>query len=430
MNIKIEGGQVISGEVTPSGAKNSALAVVTASVLFNKPVVFNNVPNLTDIVTLLELLEKIGGKVEWDKEAHVLKIDNSEATYKVFNKDDLGNMKGMVLLWGAMLTRFGKTDFEQLPGGCALGVRPADTHFEAFRDLGVEVTETSTGVKMDGSQAEARTIWLREVSPTVTENVVMLATSLKGQTKIIGAASELSVQDLCNFLNSAGAKIDGIGSNVLVIDGGHELGSVTYKIPSDHYEIATYLALAACTGGSIRVHDALPEHFTPILREFAKFNIEIKYDGNDAIVEAGQQVKMNKSNGHTILLRPQPWPALPVDMLPLFVPLALKSPSGSALFHNWMYESGLFWTSELLKFGANVTIMDAHRVMVITGNKLKGATVVAPYIIRATVALIMVALLAEGKSTILNADSLDRGHGDLIDNLQKLGASIERVDGS
>jgi UDP-N-acetylglucosamine 1-carboxyvinyltransferase len=427
MDIKIQGGQTLSGDITPSGSKNSALAVLTASIIFHEPIVLENIPNLSDITTVVGILEKLGSKITWNKQAHEMHIDNSDIEFRRFGKDDLGDMKGTSMFWGAMLARFGKTDFEDLPGGCALGARPVDTHYLALQDLGVEVKETETGVVMDAAGAKPGAVWLTEMSPTATANVISLAVNLKGTTKIIGAASEPSVQDLCNLLAAAGASIEGIGSNTLTIEGGAALHTVNYRILSDHYEIATFLALGACTGKKVRVHDALPDYFPMIRREFAKFNINIAYDGDTAFLDNGTKVGMGQDPGHTTLIKPQPWPALPVDMLPLFIPLALKSPGGSALFHNWMYESGLFWTSELLKFGANVTILDPHRVMTIAGNELRGAKVVAPYIIRATVALIMVALIAEGKSTILNADSLDRGHENFVENLKRLGAEIERV---
>lgn len=280
---------------------------------------------------------------------------------------------------------------------------------------------------MDSSEAKPAEVWLTEMSPTATANVIMLAVKLKGATKIVGAASEPSVQDLCGLLNSGGAKISGVGSNVLHVQGGQDLKATRFDILSDHHEIATFLALAACTGGEVKVHNAMPQHFTQIVKEFAKFNVNIRYEGNTAVVAKGQKVSMGSSIGHTTLIRPQPWPALPVDMMPLFIPLALEAPAGSALFHNWMYESALFWTTELLKFGANVAIMDPHRVMAIAGNQLKGAKVNAPYIIRATVALIMTALIADGKSTITGADSLDRGHENFIGKLKSIGAAIDQI---
>lgn len=427
MNIRVVGGQKLSGEIIPSGSKNSALALLTASILFDESITLNNIPTLSDVQIVVDVLEKLGSSVAWDKEKHTIHIDNSRLEFRRFSKADLGDMKGTAMLWGSMLGRFGKSDFEELPGGCTLGARPVDTHFIALRDLGVKISESPTGITMESGQAQAAEVWMAELSPTATANVIMFSTALRGTTKIIGAASELSVQDLCNFLNSAGANISGVGTNTLTIEGGHQLHNTEYEILSDHYEIATFLALAACTGGQIFVHKGMPQHFTPIIREFAKFNVHVHYDGEIASIAKNRQVSMGNSPGHTLLLRPQPWPALPVDMLPLFVPLALESPSGSAIFHNWMYESGLFWTTELLNFGANITVLDPHRVMAIAGSTLKGARVTAPYIIRAAVSLIMVGLIAEGESVIANAGSLNRGHENFISNLKRVGAIIEEV---
>ncbi len=429
MNIKVKGRQVLSGEITPSGSKNSAVALIPASILFDKPVVFENIPEITDVARLIKILESMGSKIEWDKENSKLKIDNSKLSFEGLGKEELGNMRGTSLLWGPMLARFKKVFFEELPGGCTLGVRPISPHYSAFRDLGVGVIETNQGVKMDATKARADEILLEEMSPTVTENVLILATSLRGKTKIIGAASEPQVQDLCNFLVKCGIKISGIGSSVLQIEGGKNLVPQKHKLLSDHYEIATFIALAAITGGGVKIFEAMPEIFKPIALTFSKFGIDIKYKGDTAIVEKNQKIVINHDGGNgTLFVKAQPWPALPVDTLPLFIPIALAAKKGQVLFHNWMYEAGLFWTSEFHKLGANVIMADPHRVIVSAGNKLYGAQLEAPYIIRAVVAMVMAAMIAEGESTILNADALYRGHPHFAENLRRLGAKIQEID--
>jgi UDP-N-acetylglucosamine 1-carboxyvinyltransferase len=326
-----------------------------------------------------------------------------------------------------MLARFKKVSFADLPGGCTLGVRSLTPHYEALTDLGVKVHEDERSAKMDANKAKATTIFLREMSPTVTENVVMLATGLKGKTIIHGAASEPQVQDLCMFLLSCGAKIEGIGSNLLTIEGRHPLKPVPYKMLSDHYEIATFLALAAATGGKITIND-VPEYklIAPIINTFKLFGVDIKIEGNKASIGKKQKIKIKAEKGY-LQIKAQPWPALPVDALPLFIPLALAADKGQVLFHNWMYESGLFWTSELLKMGANIIMADPHRVIVNAGTKLYGAKLEAPYIIRAVVALAMTAMIASGESKILNADALYRGHPNFVTNLRRLGAQIEEL---
>lgn len=428
MDIKIQGGQVLSGEITPSGSKNSAVAIIPASILFDKPLTLKNIPDITDVARLITLLENIGSKIKWNKEKQELYIDNSKLSYNTVSKEGVGNMRGTSLLWGPMLSRFGKVEFEELPGGCTLGVRPLGPHYDAFEALNVEIQATNRSVLMSAKNAKATTLWLTEMSPTVTENAIMLAVLLKGKTTIVGAASEPQVQDLCKFLVESGAKIEGVGSSVIVVEGVDKLTPPDkYEIFPDHYEIATFLALGAVTKGQIRVNNALPELFVHINYVFSKFNIKIKYENDTAIVERNQKLKIIDGNNGTLNIKAQPWPGLPVDMLPLFIPIALASESGSVLFHNWMYEAGLFWTSELSKLGANIIMADPHRVLINAGNKLFGAKLEAPYVIRAVVAMTMCAMITKGETVILNADALYRGHPRFADNLQRLGAKIEEI---
>jgi len=429
MNLKIQGGQVLSGTITPSGSKNSVLTLIPATLLFDKPVTLYNIPDITDVSRLIEILTHLGSKISWDKKAHSITINNSDASFESIDPIDVTNAKGIrgtTLLWGPLLARFKKAESSEQPAGCTLGARPLDTHFQAFFDLGVTVKTENNHVYLDAGKARAATVWLLETSVTATENIIMLATSLSGTTTIINAATEPHVQDLCNFLNACGAKISGVGSSTLNIVGGSTLVPTDYSVISDHYEIGTFLALGALTGGEIKVKNSIPEHFLAINREFAKFGINISYEQDTAIIKKGQQIKITKTNS-PLIIRAQPWPALPVDMLPLFIPLALKAPTGQTLFHNWMYEAGLFWTSELLKFGANLTMCDPHRILVTAGNSLLGTTVDAPYIIRAAIALTMTAMIAEGETIIRSADSIHRGHPDFVANLKLLGAQIEEV---
>lgn len=429
MTLKIRGGQTLSGTITPSGSKNSIVALIPASLLFDQPVTFTNVPDITDVTRLVEILTHLGSKITWDKATTSLTIDNSQVSFESIDPSDVSTTKGIrgtTLLWGPFLARFGQVESAEQPAGCTLGARPLDAHFQAFFDLGVTVTTSNSRIMLNSAKAKSTTLWLLETSPTATENVIMFATSLAGQTTIINAATEPNVQDLCQFLNTCGAKITGIGSNVLTITGKQSLTPKPHRVITDHYEVGTFLALGAITGGNIRVNNSLPQHFIQTNREFAKFGIQITYDQDTAIVTAGQQPIITRTKA-PMIVRAQPWPALSVDLLPLFIPLALAAPSGQALFHNWMYEAGLFWTSELLKLGANISMCDPHRVIVTGGNKLKGATLDAPYIIRAVIAMVMAAMIAEGKTEILNAESINRGHPNFVANLKSLGAQIESV---
>ncbi len=429
MTLKIKGGQTLSGTITPSGSKNSAVALIPASLLFDQPVTFKYIPDITDVDRLVEILTHLGSKITWDKSSGTMIIDNSRVSYDSITSSDISTTKGIrgtTLLWGPLLSRFQKCESSEQPAGCTLGARPLDAHFQAFFDLGVTVKTENNHIILDSSQAKSGAVWLLETSVTATENIIMLAVNLSGTTTIVNAATEPHVQDLCRFLNACGADISGIGSSILAISGGKPLTPVTHTVIPDHYEIGTFLALGAITGGEVRVQNAIPGHFIQINREFAKFGIDITYNKDVAVVAAGQHVAITRTKA-PMIVRAQPWPALPVDMLPLFIPLALASPSGQALFHNWMYESGLYWTSELLKFGGNVTMCDPHRILVTGGNKLKGTQIEAPYIIRAAIALTMTAMIAEGETTILNADSIHRGHPHFALNLKSLGAQIEEV---
>jgi UDP-N-acetylglucosamine 1-carboxyvinyltransferase len=429
VNIKISGGQKLSGVINPSGSKNSVVAVLPSTILLKSPVTLRNVPDITDVTKLVNILQKLGSDIKWDKNTRVMIVDNSHLSFEKVSREDWNEMRGTSLLWGPMLARFGKVDFRGLPGGCTLGFRTLLPHYKAFEDMGVKVKESLDGIVMDAKSAKAGDIWLREMSPTATENAIMFALSLKGTTKIMGAASEPQVQDLCTFLNRAGAKITGVGSSIVYVEGGHELDGIEYTLFSDHYEIATFLALGAITGGRIEVLNSQPELFDHINYIFSRFGIDISYKGNTAIVAAGQKIRIvPEGEGRSFLtVKAQPWPSLPVDLLPMFIPISLKAESGVTLYHNWMYDAGLFWTSELVKLGANIIMCDPHRIITVAGSKLRGSVLEAPYIIRAVVAMVMACMVAEGESTILNADALYRGHPDFAENLQRLGAKIAEV---
>jgi len=427
MNIRVQGNQKLQGEITPSGSKNSAVHIIPATLLFHAPVVLENIPDIRDVESLVNTLKVMGSNISWDKQSGKLAVDNSKINFLKLQQEDLNKMKAS-LLWGGLLGRFKKVDFGELPGGCTLGIRPFEPFYKSFREFGIKVTETQKGVVMDASAAKATDMWLTEMAVSVTSTLIMIATSLEGTTKLTGVASEPQVQDLCNFLVQAGAKITGIGTNEITVSGPSDLRSVSYRILNDHYEIATFLALGAVTGGEIKVKNAQPELFRQINYEFSKFNIKIDYDGDTAIVGAKQKIKFTGTfEKKTNVVRAQPWPSLPVDLIPIFIPLALAAPDKYILFHNWMYESGLFWTSELTKLGAEIIMCDPHRVLVFGGKKLKGATLEAPFIIRATVSMVMSSMIASGESLILNADALYRGHPHFSQNLAKLGAKIEEI---
>lgn len=428
MNISVKGGQVLSGEILPSGSKNSAIAVIPATILFDKKITLKNIPDITDVDRILSIMSKLGSKYEWEKKEGILTIDNSNFSLKDLGPEDLGKIRGTTLFWGPILARHRKINFSGLPSGCTLGYRTLEPHFQAFEDLGVNIKQKGSTVEMLSNGQKPNEIWLKEMSPTTTENVLMYLSFSKSKTKIIGAASEPQVQDLCNFLVRSGVKIDGIGSSILDIEGIDSFQSFDYEILSDHYEIATFIALAVATKGKIVIKKAMPDLFKQIAWFFSKFGVQIKYSKDTASVEAPERLLIQEDPEKGYLsIKAQPWPGLPVDILPLFIPFALAAEKGQVLFHNWMYDSGLFWTNQLQKLGANILMCDPHRVIVTAGKKLHGAEMEAPYIIRATVAMVMAAMIAEGESIILNADTLYRGHPDFAKKLSSLGASIKEL---
>src|SRR3989339_1373242 len=240
MTLKIRGGQTLSGTITPSGSKNSAVCLIPASLLFDKPVTFTNVPDITDVARLVEILTHLGSKIIWDKPKCQMTIDNSHASFESIDPQDVTSQKGIrgtTLLWGPLLARFKKCESSEQPAGCTLGARPLDAHFQAFFDLGVTVKTDNSHIYLEAQKAKSGTVWLLETSPTATENAIMLAISLKGTTTIINAATEPNIQDLCNFLNACGARISGIGSSILTLEGGLPLSPGNWSIVSDHYEI-------------------------------------------------------------------------------------------------------------------------------------------------------------------------------------------------
>jgi UDP-N-acetylglucosamine 1-carboxyvinyltransferase len=355
-----------------------------------------------------------------------MRIDNTKLRFDNLDRDDLGSMKGTALLWGPMLARFGKVVFTELPGGCTLGARPLGPQYDSFMALGVTIKNGDHSVSMDASKAKAQEIWLSEMSPTITENVIMLATSLSGVTKIVGAASEPNVQELCNFLIDCGVEIEGVGSSILSVYGVKKLKAPKpHRIYEDHHEVTTFLAMTAATGGNISIQNEHPEFYRHIDYIFSKFGVEVIHKNGVTSVNQKKDLHIDTHDRGYLVVRAQPWPGLLVDLLPMFIPLALSAKEGQVMFHNWMYESGLFWTSELTKLGANIIMADPHRVIVSGGRPLKGDTIECPYIIRAAVALTMSAMLANGETKILNADALYRGHPNFSENLKKLGAMIE-----
>ena len=422
----VRGGNKLSGEITPAGNKNSALPILCASLLTNEDVTIKNFPDLTDVQKLIELMISMGSQIEWDKKNCILKINNSHF------KDNLGNngfpmgMRGAILLIGPLVTRMQHIEVKKEIGGCSLGIRELDPHLEVLNGLGVMTEEKDSILTINSPRRlSGGKLWQDYMSVTTTENFIMASSKAKGVSTMTNAASEPHVQDLCNFLISMGAKISGVGTSTLEITGVEELHSTEFSISSDHHEITTLLALGAMTGGEIRVNNAEPEFFPLINKTFNKFGVKIEYEGDTAIVKPIARLVIQEPYTKNMLqkIEAAPWPYFPADLIQLMIALAVKS-EGNIMFWNKLYEGGFFWIQEMMKFGAHIVMCDPYRIIVFGDKPLSPATVDSPNIIRATVALMLVALTIKGESLIRNADSIKRAHPNFVENLQKLGADI------
>ena len=428
-NLIVKGGNKLSGEITPAGNKNSALPALCATLLTDETVTLRNFPDLTDVNKLIELMISLGSKIDWDREKSILKINNSNFK-DTFGKEGFPfGMRGAVLLLGPLTSRMKQIEVKEELGGCSLGIRELDPHLEVLQGLGADI-EYNGNLKIEiNDKLKGGFLWQDYMSVTTTENYIMAAVKARGESTMVNAASEPHVQDLCHLLQSMGAQIEGIGTSTVKIKGVDNLKGADFTISSDHHEITTLLALGAMTGGEIKVHNSVPEHFPLINKAFKKFNVEIKYEDDTAIVEANQKLKILNPYTKNLLqkLEAAPWPYFPADLMPLMIALAVRS-EGSIMFWNKLYEGGFFWIQDMIKFGAHIVMCDPHRIIVYGNKPLRATTVNSPNIIRATVALMMVALTIEGESTIENADSIKRAHPYFVENLTKLGAKIEWID--
>jgi UDP-N-acetylglucosamine 1-carboxyvinyltransferase len=428
-DLLVKGGNKLNGTVTPAGNKNAALPILCATLLTDETVTLRNFPDLTDVNLLIDLMTSMGSDIKWDKNTCTLIINNSGFRSDFGEEGFPLGMRGSILLLGPLLSRMKQIEVKQEIGGCTLGIRELDPHLEVFKALGAQIDNNHTLKIKVKDNLKGGFLWQDYMSVTTTENFIMVAVKADGESTMVNAASEPHVQDLCNFLISMGAQIEGVGSSKITVTGVTELKGTEFTISSDHHEITTLLALGAMTNGNIKVTNSVPEHFPLINRTFEKFNVNIEYENDTAIVKDNQSLKIKQPYTKNMLqkLEAAPWPYFPTDLMPLMIALAVKS-DGSMMFWNKLYEGGFFWIPEMIKFGAHIVMCDPHRVITYGNKPLKSATVDAPNIIRATVALMMVALTIEGKSTIRNADSIKRAHPNFIENLQELGADLEWIN--
>jgi UDP-N-acetylglucosamine 1-carboxyvinyltransferase len=422
----VNGGKPLSGTILPSGNKNSMLPILCASLLTDEPVTLRNVPAITDVEKLVTFFQEQGSRITWDRPAGIMAVDHSSFDPRRLQGELPSGMRSSVLLFAPLLQRMKKITLPTSAKGCSLGIRELDPHLEILAKLGARISHDGALTLRLARRFRGARHWPDYMSVTATENFVMAAALADGESTLINAASEPHVQDLCTVLVAMGARISGIGTSQLSVEGVARLRGGKFTINTDYHEVVTFLALGAITGGEIRVKNSLPHHFDLMTRAFHKLGVTIEHQGTTARVRASQPLEIVAPFTSNLLpkIEAAPWPYFPVDLLPCLLALAVRA-KGAIQFWNKVYEGGFTWMPELSKFGAHVVVSDPHRVIVFGARPLRPAIVEAPYIIRAAVALYMVAASIPGRSVVKNAEIIRRAHPNFVENLRSLGADVE-----
>lgn len=420
----IEGGQPLSGTITPAGNKNAALPCIAAALLTDEEVVLENVPRIRDVDAILALLENLGVSVDWHGD-NELALNASSVDHQEVDEELANRIRASFLLAGPLLARFGHAKMPP-PGGDVIGRRRLDPHLDAFRALGATVDD-GRWISIDApSGLRSCDFMMDEPSVMGTENALLAASLASGETLIRNAASEPHVQDLARMLESMGAQIDGIGSNVLRVQGAERLRGTRFRIGPDHIEVGSFIALAAATGGELTIKDSGPRDLRMTRLGFERLGVKIEFEGEDTIVAAGQEMIVKNDAGEMMpKIEDGPWPAFPADLTSIALALATQS-HGSIMIHEKMFENRLFFVDKLVAMGANITLCDPHRAIVIGRASLHGERLESPDI-RAGMALLIAALCADGVSEIGNIRQIDRGYERIDERLRALGAHVERV---
>ena len=430
----VEGGHHLKGEIVPQGAKNEALQIICATLLTSERVVLHNVPIISDVMQLLELLQKMGVKVErLSNDSFAIQADNVDIDY--LHSSDYHKrcrrLRGSVMMIGPLLARFG-VGFMPKPGGDKIGRRRLDTHFLGFQKLGAnfnfDISEEFYTV--EAKRLKGTYMLLDEASVTGTANIVMAAVLAEGRTTIYNAACEPYLQQLCKMLNRMGAKISGIASNLLVIDGVKELGGTEHTMLPDMIEIGSFIGMAAMTRSELTIKNVSYDNLGIIPAQFARMGIRFEQRGDDIYIPQQDSYSIESFiDGSIMTIADAPWPGLTPDLLSVFLVVATQA-KGSVLIHQKMFESRLFFVDKLIDMGAQIILCDPHRATVIGHDHripLRAANMSSPDI-RAGVALLIAAMSAEGTSTIQNIEQIDRGYREIDTRLNALGAKIIRLD--
>ena len=422
----IEGGRRLGGTVKAAGNKNGALPILAATLLTREPVTLTNVPRIRDVQTMLDLLDELGAEVSWTGSNEV-RVHAADVSRHELDPMLCARMRASFLLAGPLLSRLGRASVPP-PGGDVIGRRRLDPHIHAFARLGAEIEFREMHHEMQAPGGlRGDSIFLDEASVMATENTIMAAVLTPGETVIGNAACEPHVQDLCRFLVSLGAQIEGIESNVLRIHGVDSLGGGEWRIAPDHIEVGSLIGLAAMTSSDITIEDTNPKDLVPILPALARLGVRVEIDGTTVRVPPQQQLIVEDDlGGHIPKIEDGPWPAFPADLTSIALTVATQA-FGTVLIFEKMFESRLFFVDKLVGMGARIILCDPHRAVVTGPAQLLGQRMESPDI-RAGMAMLLAGLCAEGQSTIGAAHQIDKGYERIDERLRLLGAHIERVE--
>lgn len=432
-SFKVQGGKQLKGEIQPQGAKNEALQILSAVLLTSEEIEISNIPVIRDVMKLIELLEDLGVEVTKKAEdTYIFKAKNVNLDYLLSDdfKQKGASLRGSIMIIGPLLARFGLAYIPE-PGGDKIGRRPVDTHLRGFESLGAtfEHMHHERFYKINGKELKGTYMLLDEASVTGTANILMSACLAKGKTSIYNAASEPYIQQLCKMLNSMGAKITGVGSNLLHIEGVESLGGCKHRMLPDMIEIGSFIGLAAATNSDITIKNCAIPSLGLIPKVFQRMGIQMEFIGDDIHIPNQDSYKIETLiDGSILTIKDGIWPAFTPDLISVALVTATQA-KGSVLIHQWMFESRLFFVDNLIDMGAKIILCDPHRAVVIGSNretKLRGINMSSPDI-RAGVSMLIAALAAQGTSTINNIEQIDRGYQNIDGRLLAIGADITRL---
>ena len=413
----VNGGVALRGTVEAAANKNAVLPIMAATLLTDETCVLTNVPGITDVIVMGNLLRELGAEVEGlgSKE---LRICCAGVRQTTLNPTLVRKLRAAVTLVAPLLARHGHVHTSP-PGGCSIGRRDIGTHLDALTALGARVREVENAYEITAARLTGATIFLDEASVTATENTVMAACLATGQTVVKHAACEPHVEDVCRFLQKMGAKIRGIGSNIIKVEGVEELHGTEHRISTDHVDVGTFAVAAALTGGDLAIRNVVPDQFEMVELMLRRMGVDVEIEGSTLHVRPSELLATRKITTDT-------WPGFPTDLASVFIVLATQA-RGTTLIHDWMYEGRMFFTDKLVQMGAQIVLCDPHRCVVTGPSPLRARTVYSPDL-RAGAALVLAALTAQGTSEIHDIEWVERGYENFVDRLSALGARIEKVD--